>query len=87
MAASTTLTVRLDPKLKKQLGVLGKKTKRSSSFLASQAIAGYVAWEMDFIRKVEEAQKSLRAGHGIPHEEVMREMEEIIAKARKKQSH
>lgn len=45
MAATTTLTVRLDAKTKKRLEALGKQTRRSKSFLAAEAVARYVELE------------------------------------------
>jgi len=42
MAGSSVLTLRLDPKLKKQLDRLSKATNRSRSFVAAEAIREYV---------------------------------------------
>ena len=43
MAGSSVLTLRLDPKLKKQLDRLSEATNRSRSFVAAEAIREYVA--------------------------------------------
>jgi predicted transcriptional regulator len=48
------LTLRLDPKLKDQLDRLSKATSRSRSFVAAEAIRGYVAlnnWQIEETRK------------------------------------
>jgi RHH-type transcriptional regulator, rel operon repressor / antitoxin RelB len=42
MAGSSVLTLRLDPKLKKQLDRLSEATNRSRSFMAAEAIREYV---------------------------------------------
>jgi RHH-type transcriptional regulator, rel operon repressor / antitoxin RelB len=42
MAGSSVLTLRLDPKLKKQLDRLSEATNRSRSFVAAEAIREYV---------------------------------------------
>ena len=39
MSSSTTLTVRLRPKLKNELGKLAKRARRTKSFLAARKIA------------------------------------------------
>ena len=40
-----TLSIRIDPKTKKRLDALSKRSKRSKSFLAAEAIAAYVDTE------------------------------------------
>ena len=50
MAGSSVLTLRLDPKLKKQLNVLSQAVNRSRSFVAAEAIREYVAlnnWQIE----------------------------------------
>jgi len=54
MPESAVLTLRLDPKLKKQLDRLSKATCRSRSFLAAEAIREFVTlneWQIEEIRK------------------------------------
>ena len=54
MAGSTVLTLRLDPRLKKQLDLLSRATSRSRSFVAAEAIREYVAlnnWQIDETKK------------------------------------
>jgi RHH-type transcriptional regulator, rel operon repressor / antitoxin RelB len=50
--ASSTLTLRLDIKLKKKLDKLAKATSRSRSYLAAEAIREYVdlnSWQIEHI--------------------------------------
>jgi RHH-type transcriptional regulator, rel operon repressor / antitoxin RelB len=57
MSDTTTMTVRLSKELKGKLERLAKRTKRSKSYLAAEAIAGYVelnAWQVEQIRKAVE---------------------------------
>ena len=82
---STTLTVRIEPKLKDLLGRLATHTQRSKSFLAGQAIAGYVERELQIIEGIERGLEDMRAGRVIPHEEVMAQIDAIIETARAKQ--
>ena len=54
MAESAVLTLRLDPKLKRQLDRLSKAMSRSRSFVAAEAIRGFVAlneWQIEEIQK------------------------------------
>jgi len=54
MAVSSVLTLRLDPKLKKQLDLLSRAISRSRSFVAAEAIREYVAlnnWQIDETNK------------------------------------
>ncbi len=54
MPESKVLTLRLDPKLTKQLDNLANATQRSRSFLISEAVREYVAlneWQIEEIKK------------------------------------
>jgi RHH-type rel operon transcriptional repressor/antitoxin RelB len=61
MSESAVLTLRLDPKLKKKLDRLSKAMSRSRSFVAAEAIRGFVAlneWQIGEIQKgIEEADR------------------------------
>jgi predicted transcriptional regulator len=51
---ANVLSLRLDPRLKKQLDKLAKATQRSRSFLAAEAIREYVSlneWQIEEISK------------------------------------
>ena len=71
MAKSAMMTVRLTPELSEKLDALARDTKRSKSYLASEAIASYVdrnAWQVEEIKRgLEEARSGTP---GVPHEEV-----------------
>jgi len=68
---SAMMTVRLTPELSDKLEALARDTKRSKSYLASEAIETYVdrnAWQVEEIKKgLEEAQSGVP---GVPHKEV-----------------
>jgi len=54
MSESAVLTLRLDPKLKKQLDRLSKAMSRSRSFVAAEAIREFVTlneWQIEEIKK------------------------------------
>ncbi|EAR23014.1 CopG family ribbon-helix-helix protein [Nitrococcus mobilis] len=81
--ATTTLTVRLPPEIKDQLGELAERTRRTKSFLAGEAIARYVARELDIIEGIQRGLEDVWAGRVVPHDEAMREIRATIAKTAK----
>lgn len=62
MGASTTLTIRLEPEVKKQLDSLAKSTHRSNSFLAAEAIREYIALNAWQVQEVKDAITEADAG-------------------------
>ena len=83
MTTSTTLTVRLPPEVKDRLGELAARTRRTKSFLAGEAIADYVARELEIVEAIQQGLEDVRAGRVVPHGEVMREIRGIIEAAEK----
>ena len=80
--ASTTLTVRLPPELKDRLGELAERTRRTKSFLAEEAIAGYVERELEIVSGIERGLDDMKAGRVVPHEHVMADIDATIKKAK-----
>jgi len=75
MAKSAMMTVRLTPEVSEKLDALSRDTKRSKSYLASEAIESYVnlnAWQVAHIKAA--LAEDEEGTPGIPHEEVMRWM-------------
>lgn len=67
---STTLSVRIDTGTKRRLEALAKRTRRSKSFLAAEAIAAFVeaeSWQLD---EVQQGLSELDDGRGVPHKDV-----------------
>jgi predicted transcriptional regulator len=83
MPTSTTLTVRLTPAVKQQLGRLADATRRTKSFLAAEAIAAYVAREVDVVAGIERGLDDMRSGLVVPHDEAMERLEATVAKAKR----
>jgi len=81
--SSTTLTVRLSPELKKRLGKLAERTRRTKSFLASEAIAGYVERELEIVAGIERGLNDMKAGRVVPHDKAMRRIRKTIERAAK----
>lgn len=65
-----TLSIRLDVATKQRLDLLAKRSQRSKSFLAAEAIAAYVEAEEWQLREIQTGLEELDAGRGISHEQV-----------------
>jgi len=84
MPPSTTLTIRLTPEAKEQLGRLAAITHRTKSFLAAEAITKYVARESEIIEGIERGLADMRARRLMPHDEAMTRLEKTIAAAERR---
>lgn len=86
MAASTTVTIRLDADVIEKLGRIARETGRSRSRLAAQAVAVFVDRELQVVDGVRRGLADMKAGRVVPHEEVMAEGRAIIAAAKDRQN-
>jgi predicted transcriptional regulator len=78
VVAGPMITAELDEALARLAAVHGK----SKSDLICQALTEYVAYEEAFAAAVEEARTDIRAGDFVPHEQVVRETREFLARKR-----
>jgi RHH-type rel operon transcriptional repressor/antitoxin RelB len=69
---STTLSVRLDPKVKDRLERLAQRTNRSKSFLAAEAIATYVDAEGWQLAEIAAGLAELDRGKMVEHQKVVK---------------
>jgi predicted transcriptional regulator len=83
---STTLTVRVSPQVKKQLGRLATHTKRTKSYLAGEAISDFVQRELSVIEGIERGLDDMRAGRVVPHKTAMRRLRATVARVAKEKS-
>ena len=65
-----TLSIRVDSETKKRLDVLAKRSKRSKSFLAAEAIAAYVESEEWQLGELHAGIAELDSGEEVSHERV-----------------
>ncbi len=65
-----TLSIRLNAETKRRLDALSKRSKRSKSFLAAEAITAYVQSEEWQLSEIQDAMKELDKGHAVSHEKV-----------------
>ncbi|MGV3548630.1 CopG family ribbon-helix-helix protein [Rhizobium sp.] len=83
MTAHTTdtMTITLSSSVGDKLTELAQHTRRSKSFLASEAIADYVERELAIVAGIHRGLEDMRAGRVTSHDAVMSEIDEIIAQA------
>jgi RHH-type rel operon transcriptional repressor/antitoxin RelB len=65
-----TLSIRIDSETKKRLDALSKRSRRSKSFLAAEAITAYVQSESWQIGELEAGIAELDANQTVSHEKV-----------------
>jgi predicted transcriptional regulator len=67
---SETLSIRIDAQTKKRLDALSKRSRRSKSFLAAEAIAAYVDSEEWQLGEIQQGIEELDSGKLVSHESV-----------------
>jgi RHH-type rel operon transcriptional repressor/antitoxin RelB len=67
-----TLSIRIDSNTKERLDALSKRSRRSKSFLAAEAIAAYVESEEWQLGELQAGIAELESGKGVSHEKVSR---------------
>jgi predicted transcriptional regulator len=65
-----TLSIRLSAAVKKQLDELARRSKRSKSFLAAEAIEAYVNSESWQLAEIEAGIEELNSGSTVDHDAV-----------------
>ena len=65
-----TLSIRIDSATKRRLDTLAKRSRRSKSFLAAEAIQAYIEAEEWQLGEVQTALAEMDSGKGIGHEMV-----------------
>ena len=78
MSASTTMTIRLSSEVKDKLGRLAQGTRRSRSFLASEAVEAYVARELEIIDGIQRGLADVADGRVVSHDAAMEELRTVI---------
>lgn len=79
--ATDTMTIRLSSATKDRLAELAQYTRRTKSFLASEAIADYVERELAIVAGIQRGLDDMKAGRVTPHTAVMDEIDDIIAQS------
>ena len=84
MAAKPILHVRLAPGTLRKLDAVAAATRRSRSSIANAALEAWVDREIEIIEDLRVGLEEIRAGKGIPHERVMRDIDLAVERAIKR---
>ena len=79
MNKPVSIGARIPTELDEKLAALAQATGRSKSWLTHQALERYIEDEMDFVAKVQEGLKAAAEGRLTDHEEVVAEMDALLA--------
>ena len=79
--AKAKITVTIEGKAAERLAELITASGRSADFYVAYMIEEYAARELRIIGEMKEALASIDRGEGIPHDEVMAEMDALIEAA------
>ncbi len=79
------MTLTIPPELEQQLTALAKETGRNARVLAAEALRQYLAREERTIARIRLGIAAAERGDGIPHAQVMAELDEILADAERRQ--
>ena len=82
MPDDVVIDARIPAELDEALSRLASARRKSKSALVQEALAEFVLSEEAFAAAVEEGLADLRAGRLVDHEEVMREIRQLLDKKR-----
>jgi predicted transcriptional regulator len=75
---NTTITIRTHPELAAKIAAIASAMDRSRNWVIEQALNQYVEAQGWQIEGIQAAMASLDKGEGIPHEQVMAEVEALL---------
>ena len=84
MPAKPILNVRLAPETLRKLDAVAAATRRTRSFIANEALEAWIDREIEIIEDLRVGLEEVRAGKGIPHERVMRDIDLAVERAVKR---
>ncbi len=78
MPSTTTMTIRIGADVKDKLDRLARSSRRSKSFLAAEAVAGFVERELEIIEGLQRGLADVERGRVVSHEQAVAEIDEVI---------
>lgn len=75
---NTTITIRTNPELAAKIAAIASAMERSRNWVIEEALKQYVEAQKWQIEGIQAAMASLDKGEGVPHEQVMAEVESIL---------
>lgn len=76
--SNKTITIRTESDTVEKISAIAQAMDRSRNWVVEDALKQYIDQQVWYIEGIQQAQASLAAGKGIPHEEVMEEVSELI---------
>ena len=76
--SSQTITIRTESNTVEKISSIAQAMDRSRNWVIEDALKQYIDQQAWYIDGIQKAQASLAEGKGIPHEEVMAEISELI---------
>ena len=76
--SNQTITIRTERNTVEKIGAIAQAMDRSRNWVIEDALRQYIDHQAWYLEGIEQARDSLKAGKGIPHEEVMAEISELI---------
>jgi len=73
-----TITIRAESDTVEKISNIAEAMDRSRNWVIEDALKQYIDQQAWYIEGIQKAQASLAEGNGIPHEEVMAEIAELI---------
>lgn len=74
-----TISARIPEELSQQLTTMAQALRRNRSWIIEEAIRGYIESEKQFIEAVEEGIRADDVGDVVPHDAVMKEIDDLVA--------
>jgi predicted transcriptional regulator len=78
MAETTTITVRIPLETKERLDKLAAATRRSRSFLATEALGIYTRYELEIVEGILEGLEDTKAGRVVTTEEMQADLNRLF---------
>lgn len=84
MAKTAALTLRVSQDVKDKLTRLAVETDRTPSAVAQRALSAYVDHQLWMLEEIDKSREDFRQGRTATNDEVMRQVDEILAKHKRK---
>lgn len=76
--SNQTITIRTESNTVEKITAIAQAMDRSRNWVIQDALKQYIDQQTWYLEGIQQAQESLKAGNGIPHEELMAEISELI---------
>ena len=76
--SNQTITIRTESDTVEKISSIAQAMDRSRNWVIEDALKQYIDQQAWFIEGIQQAQKSLAEGEGIPHEALMTEISELL---------